>query len=76
VIRGKLGDIIGFQIIQIAELNYSFHLILIVPAIETVSTYRDFKSHTSGLVTCTPGILYKLELGVHRVVEASIPYHN
>jgi len=53
VIRAKLGDIIGFQIIQIAEQKASFQLTIIALAIEIVSTYR----YTSGLGTCTVGIL-------------------
>jgi len=69
VIRAKLGDIIGFQIIQIAEQTASFQLTIIALAIEIVRTYRDLERYTSGLGTCTVGIQYKLQLSVHRVVE-------
>jgi len=41
VIRAKLGDIIGFQIIQIAIQKASFQLTIIALAIEIVPTYRD-----------------------------------
>jgi len=57
VIRAKLGDIIGFQIIQIAEQKASFQLTIIALAIEIVPTYRDLKRYTSGFGTCTVGIL-------------------
>jgi len=39
VIRPKLGDIIGFQIIQITEQKASFQLTIIALAIEIVQTY-------------------------------------
>jgi len=39
VIRAKLGDIIGFQIIQIAGQKASFQLTVIALAIEIVQTY-------------------------------------
>jgi len=57
VIRAKLGDIIGFQIIQIAAQKGSFQLTIIALAIEIVPTYRDLERYTSGLGTCTVGIL-------------------
>ena len=57
VIRAKLGDIIGVQIIQIAEQKASFQLTIIALAIEIVPTYRDLERHTSRLGTCTVGIL-------------------
>jgi len=56
VIRAKLGDIIGFQIFQIAEQVASFQLIIIAPAIEIVQPHRDLERYTSGLGTCTVGI--------------------
>jgi len=56
VIRAKLGDIIGFQIIQTAEQNASFQLTIIALAIEIVPTYRDLERYTSGRETCTVGI--------------------
>jgi len=56
VIRAKLGDIIGFQIIQIAEQAASFQLIIIALAIEIVQPHRDLERYTSGLGTCTVGI--------------------
>jgi len=57
VIRAKLGDIIEFQITQIAEQKASFQLIVIALAIEIVPTFRDLERYTSGLGTCTVGIL-------------------
>ena len=57
VIRAKLGDIIGFQIIQIAAQRASFPLTIIALAIEIVPTYGDLERYTSGLGTCTVGIL-------------------
>jgi len=57
VIRAKLGDIIGFQIIQIAEQKASFQLTIIALAVEIVPSYRDLERYTSGLETCTVGIL-------------------
>jgi hypothetical protein len=57
VIRAKLGDIIGFQIIQMAEHKAPFQLAIIALAIEIVPTYRDLERYTSGLGTCTVGIL-------------------
>jgi len=57
VIRAKLGDIIGFQIIQIAEQNGSLQLTIIALAIEIVPTYRDLERYTSGLGIYTVGIL-------------------
>jgi len=43
VIKAKLGDIIGFQIIQIATQKASFQLTIITLAIEIVPTYKDFE---------------------------------
>jgi hypothetical protein len=43
VIRAKLGDIIGFQIIQIAAQKASFQLIIIAVAIEILPTDRDLE---------------------------------
>jgi len=43
VFRVKLGDIIGFQIIQIAEQTASFQLTIIDLAMEIVPTYRDLQ---------------------------------
>jgi len=57
LIRAKLGDIIGFQIIQIAAQKASFQLTIIALAIEIVPTYRDLERYTSGLGTCTVGTL-------------------
>ena len=57
MIGAKLGDIIGFQIIQIAVQKASFQLTIIPLAIEIVPTYRDLDRYTSGLGTCTVGIL-------------------
>jgi hypothetical protein len=57
VIRAKLGDIIGFQLIQIAAQKASFLLIIIALAIGIVPTYRDLERYTSGLGTCSVGIL-------------------
>jgi len=57
VIRAKLGDIIGFQIMQIAEQKASFQLTIIALAIEIVPTYKDLERYTSGLGTYTVGIL-------------------
>jgi hypothetical protein len=57
VIRAKLGDIIGFQIIQIAEQKASFQLTIIALAMEIVPTYRDLERYTIGLGTCTVGIM-------------------
>jgi hypothetical protein len=74
VITAKLGDIIGFQIIQIAVQKASFQLIIIALAIEIVPTYRDLETYTSGLQICTVGTLYKMELSLNRVVETSISY--
>jgi len=73
-IRAKLGVIIGFQIIQIAEHKASFQMTLIALAIKIVPTYRDLERYTCGLGICTVCIQQKLELGVHRVVEQSISY--
>jgi len=56
VIRAKLGDIIGFQIIQIAEQKALFQLIIIALAIDIVQPDRDLERYTSGLRTCTVGI--------------------
>jgi len=39
-IRAQLGDIVGFQMIQIAEQAASFQLIIIAPAIEVVQPHR------------------------------------
>ena len=57
VIRAKLGDMIGFQIISIAEQKASFQLTIIALAIEIVPTCRDLDRYTRGLGTCTVGIL-------------------
>jgi len=57
VIRVKLGDIIGFQIMQVAAQKASFQLTIIALAIEIVATYRDLERYTSGLGICTVGIL-------------------
>ena len=57
VIRAKLSDIIGFQLIQIAAHNVSFQLTIIALAIEIVPTYRDLERYTSGLAICTVGTL-------------------
>jgi len=57
VIRAKLGDIIGFQIIQIAQQKASFQLTIIALTIEIVLTYKDLERYTSGHGTCTVGIL-------------------
>jgi len=57
VIRAKLGDIIGFQLIQIAEQKASFQLKIIALAIEIVQTYRDLERYTCGPGTCTVSIL-------------------
>jgi hypothetical protein len=57
VIRAKLGDIIGFQIIQIAEQKASFQLTIIALAIEIVPSYRDLERYTSGLGTSAVDIL-------------------
>jgi hypothetical protein len=53
VIGAKLGDIIGFQRMQIAAQKASFQLTIIALAIEVVPTYRDLDRYTSGLRTCT-----------------------
>jgi hypothetical protein len=57
VIGAKLGDIIGFQIIQIAVQKASFELTIIALAIEIVPTYRDLERYTSGLGIYTGGTL-------------------
>jgi len=57
VIRAKLGDIIGFQIIQIAAQKASFQLTIITLAIDIVPTYRDLERYTSGLGIYTVGTL-------------------
>jgi hypothetical protein len=57
VIKAKLGDIIGFQIIQIAEQKASFQLTIIALDIEIVPIYRDVERYTSGIGTGTVGIL-------------------
>jgi hypothetical protein len=57
VIRAKLGDIIGFQIIQIAVQKASFQMTIIALAIEVVPTYRYLERYTSGLGPCTVGTL-------------------
>jgi len=57
VIRAKLGDIIGFQLIQIAEQKASFQLTIIALAIEIVQTHRDLERYTCGLGTCTVSVL-------------------
>jgi hypothetical protein len=57
VIRAKLGNIIGFQIIQIAAQKAFLQLTIIALAIEIVPTYRDLGRYRSGLGTCTVGTL-------------------
>jgi hypothetical protein len=57
VIGAKLGDIIGFQLIQIAVQKASLQLTIIALAIEIVPTYRDLERYTSGLGICTVGTL-------------------
>jgi hypothetical protein len=57
VIRAKLGDIIVFQLNQIAIQKASFQLTIIALAIEIVPTYRDLERYTSGLEICTVGTL-------------------
>jgi hypothetical protein len=57
VIRAKLGDIIAFRIIQIAAPKASFQVTIIALAINIVQTYRDLQRYSSGLGTCTVGIL-------------------
>jgi hypothetical protein len=57
VIGVKLGDFIGFQIIQIAAQKASFQLTIIALAIAIVPTYRELERYTSELGTCTVGIL-------------------
>jgi len=57
VIRAKLGDIIGFQMIQIVEQIASFHLITSDQAIAIVPTYTELERYSSGVGTCTVGIL-------------------
>jgi hypothetical protein len=56
VIRAKLGDIIAFQIIQIAAQKASFQLTIIALALKIVPTYRYLQRYTSGLGTYTVGI--------------------
>jgi len=57
VIRAKLTDIIGFQIILIAVLKASFQVTTIALAIEIVPTYREVERYTSGLGIWTVDIL-------------------
>jgi len=57
VIRAKVGEIIGFQIIQIAEQKAAFQLTIMALSIEIVQTYGDLERYTSGIETCTVGIL-------------------
>jgi len=57
VIRAKLGDMIAFQIIQIAVQKASFQLTINTLAIEIVPTSRDLERYASGLGTCTVGTL-------------------
>jgi hypothetical protein len=57
VIRAKLGDLIGLQLIQIAEQKASFHLTIFALVIEMVQTHRDLERYTCGLETCTASIL-------------------
>jgi len=56
VIRAKLGAIIGFQIVQIAEQAAFSQLMIITMAIELVQPHRDLERYTIGLGTCTVGI--------------------
>jgi len=57
VIRAKLGDLIGLQLIQIAEQKASCHLTIFALVIEMVQTHRDLERYTCGLGTCTASIL-------------------
>jgi hypothetical protein len=57
VIGAKLGDIIGFQIVQIDAQKASFQPTIIALAIEIVPTYRELERYTSGLGICTVGKL-------------------
>jgi len=56
VIRTKLGVIMGFQIIQIAEQAAFSELMIVTVAIEIVQPHRDLERYTIGLGTCTVGI--------------------
>jgi len=57
VIRAKLGDIIGFQEIQIAEQNASFRLTINALAIAIVQSHTHLKRYTTGVGICTVCIL-------------------
>jgi len=57
VIRVIFGDIIGFQIISIAEHKPSSQLTIIALAIDIVQTYSNLETYTSWLKICTVGIL-------------------
>jgi len=74
MIRAKLGDIIGFQMILIPIQKASFQRTMIAQAIGIVPTYRDFERYTSALGTCTVGTPEKMEFSLNRVVETSISY--
>jgi len=64
VIRAKLGDLIGLQLIQIVEQKASFYVTIFALVIEVAQTHRDLEQYTFGLGTCTARILYGLEISV------------
>jgi len=49
--RAKLGDLIGLQLIEIAEWKTSFQLSMFALAMQTVETHRDLARYTCGLGT-------------------------
>jgi len=57
LIEVKFGDLIGHQLIQIAEQKASFHLIIFVLVIEMVLTHSDMDRCTCGLGICAASIL-------------------
>jgi len=57
VIRAKLGDLIGLQLIQIAEQKASFQLTIFALVIEMVQTHRDLERYTCRLGSCKASIL-------------------
>jgi hypothetical protein len=57
VIRAKLGDLIGLQLIQIADQKASFHLTIFALVIEMVQTHRDLERYTCGLGPAQQSIL-------------------
>jgi len=57
VIRAKLGDLIGLQLIQIAEQKASFQLTIFALVIEMVQTHRDLERYTCRLGSYTTSIL-------------------